>query len=262
MGCIAFSFHFSNSSSIRVFSFSSINSFDGNSLGRTQQQQQHLQGPVDGSLYATILKSPKPNSNPPCVILSPPAEFRESSLSPYNTKSQRLSGSTQSLQVHPTTSSAHHERQRLSPTPSSTTTSTLRNHRSRDYSPSLASTVAESVHFQRAFSTPPQENHNRYVAINHRDTTNAINQQQQHHYQSHQQLHRPSHHPPQQFVREIRIVEECKARGGGGGGVKSANAKLGGNARDSLTASSMDSGISSSGLQQRQQMQVHNNNSK
>lgn len=212
------------------------------------ERKQHLTGPVDGSLYATILKSPSnSNKKPPSVILSPPAEFRESSLSPY-TKS-RLSASTQSLQVYPS-SNYTQERQYLSPTPS--TTSTLRNnYRSgRDYSPSLASTVAESVTFQRAFSTPPQEQ-GRYQSqtINHRHNVEAtINQQ--------------SHPQRSQFVREIRVVEEFQRPeqkvATGRGLEKSANAKLGGNARDSLTASSMDSGISSSGLQKQRQMQVHN----
>lgn len=206
-----------------------------------------MTGPVDGSLYATILKSPSNNNKtPPSVILSPPAEFRESSLSPY-TKS-RLSASTQSLQVYP---SSHYtqERQYLSPTPS--TTSTLKNnYRSgRDYSPSLASTVAESVTFQRAFSTPPQEQ-DRYQS-------QAIN----HHRHN---LEATINHNPQrsQFVREIRVVEEFQRPGQtsatGRGLEKSAKAKLGGNARDSLTASSMDSGISSSGLQKQRQLQVSN----
>lgn len=207
-------------------------------------QEQHLKGPVDGSLYATILKSRKC----PSVILSPPVEFR-GSLSPYS--KSRLSTSTQSLQVYPTSHHSH-DRQQLSPTPS---TGTLRNtptiNRSqRDYSPSLASTVADSVHFQRSFSTPPQERvtDQRYQTINHQSSSSA-------NYRHH---HHPQRSTPQQFVQEIRIVEEFQEGGGGG---KSSNAKLGGNARDSLTLS-MDSGISSSGQQLQQKQLVQNNTSK
>lgn len=215
------------------------------SVAVPRSQKQQLLGPVDGSLYATISKSPCP----PSVILSPPVEFRESSLS----KTHCFSGSTQSLQVYPTGPYSR-ERQYLSPTPSSS--ATLRDHR-RDYSPSLASTVADSVHFQRAFSTPPQERveTNRYAAINHNKAVAAVTAAPI----NHQQLNRhPQRSTPQQFVQEIRIVEEFQTGGGGGG--KSGNAKLGGNARDSLTLS-MDSGISSSG-QQQQHLLVHSNNSK
>lgn len=214
-------------------------------------KQEHLQGPLDGSLYATILKSPK-SRRPPSVILSPPPEFGHSSaLNPYS--KSHLSGSTQSLQVYPTSShystiDRQHHRQLLSPTPYSTL-------QRGNYSPSLASTVAESVQFQRAFSTPPQE----IGTINHnKATTTTINHH--HHQQQHLRQNQPSgsrqqRSTPQQFVQEIRIVEEFQrpetGRAGGGGGGKSAIAKLGGNARDSLNLSmSMDSGISSSGLQQ------------
>lgn len=193
----------------------------------------HLPGPLDGSLYATIAKSPR-SPNLPSVVLSPPAEFRES----------RFSGSTQSLQVLPS-----YERPSISPTPSA---ATLRNERSS----SIASTAADSVHFQRAYSTPPQERvDSRYLPINHKSPA-SIN----HHQQPHQQqtLHRhPQRSTPQQFVQEIRIVEEFQrpetteaAKRGG----KSTNTIFGGNARDSLTLS-MDSGISGSDRQHRQQQQ-------
>lgn len=209
------------------------------------RQKQKIHGPVDGSLYATILKGPKC----PSVILSPPSDFRESSLGGPYSKS-RFSGSTQSLQVFPSSHYSHdQQRLYLSPTPSSTTT-TLRHHRSRDdYSPSLASTVADSVQFQRAFSTPPQEQQHQQRVVDER--YQAINQSPI----NRQHLQRST---PQQFVHEIRIVEECNRRGGGGEGVgKSTNAKLGSNARDSLTLS-MDSGISSSVQRQQQQQLVHN----
>lgn len=156
--------------------------------------QRHLQGPLDGSLYATIAaKGPR---SPPSVILSPPVEFREST-SPL--AKPRFSGSTQSLQVYPSTASSsqyhrqhsHDGRQILTPT----------NQSSRDYSPSLASTVGESVHFQRAYSTPPgQQQHfeeeDRYATINQK----TINQQLAHRH--------PQRSSPQQFVQEIRIIEE------------------------------------------------------
>lgn len=226
-------------------------------LAKVSAKQRQLQGPLDGSLYATILKSRK--SSNPSVVLSPPGEFREysSALSPYS--KSRLSGSTQSLQIFPSSSRLSEERQYrqyLSPTLVYT------GQRDRDFSPSSAasttgtSTTADSVQFQRAFSTPPQE---RYSTINHKAA--PINHH--HQQQPRQQLQQHSHQQrttPQQFVHEIRIVEECQrpetgagGRSGGGAGGKSVIAKLGGNARDSLTLS-MDSGISSSGLQQ----QVHN----
>lgn len=205
-------------------------------------KKEHLQGPLDGSLYATILKSPR-SQHPPSVILSPPPEFGYSSaLSPYS--KSRLSGSTQSLLVYPCSSSSSHystidrHRHFLSPTPCSTL-------QRGNHSPSLASTVAESVQFQRAFSTPPQEIGTHLSTINHNKATTAIN----HHHQHQTSASRQQRSTPQQFVQEIRKVEEFHRAGGGGGGGKSAIAKLGDNARDSLNLS-MDSGISSSGLQQ------------
>lgn len=256
-------------------------------VARSWPNKQHLHGPLDGSIYATILKSPRSTARTslavvatPNVILSPPpTELLRGvpSLNPY-AKSSHLSGSTQSLQIYPTSKySSAHDLQYLSPQSavefrSGSLTPTPFNESSRHvYSPSAASTDNDSVvHFQRAFSTPPQEL-GRDRSINQSSTASTINQQQHHRYQHLQQS-------PRQFVQEFRLGEEFErpqpstgegSRGGvliksGGQIGKSGNGsgqvvdggvpKLGGNARDSSLTLSIDSGISSGG-HQRQQVQ-------
>lgn len=177
---------------------------------------------MDGSLYATITKSKLPS-----VILSPPPEFS----SPTN-----RSNSTQSLVLidsdrHTLSSSGSAEYAQI---------------RNKCLTPTPYSTTNTENRF-RAFSTPPQDS---------TYSTSPSSARYRYVYRKPSPIygHRGSvisqRHEPEQYIQEIRIVEEvepAKPRNPNYSVSSSSSAKRGDFVRSPLTLS-MDSGISSSGI--------------